>query len=319
MVGGLHLSPPPDNLEGHPFHLANNINGVGITSIVDYQVLPLDSRVQALQEAYIRKVIDNLHDLPNVLWEVANESSGGGRVDKNVARMMGFPDVPEWGDSTEWQYWVIDVVKRYELEIGYEPLSIEMGCKASAWRNGSHQRRDGSFRKTPVQIAKLLGAGRVVGTGRNETSIKQVKEFGADAVVDLKQSDDKLAESFKQEAGDGYDVILDFLWGHPTEILIKTLIPTELRMPKPVRLIQIGEKAGTTISLSADSLRTSGLEIRGGAAGITPEAMGEGTNQVWEWLKANKLQMDIEQVPLKEIEHVWKRTDFQGKRIVIVP
>jgi NADPH2:quinone reductase len=90
-------------------------------------------------------------------------------------------------------------------------------------------------------------------------------------------------------------------------------------MPKPVRLIQIGEKAGTTISLTADSLRTSGLEIRGGAAGITPEAMGEGTNQVWEWLKANKLQMDIEQVPLKEIEHVWKRTDFQGKRIVIVP
>jgi len=122
----LHLSPPPDNVEGHPFHLANNINGVGITSIVDYQVLPLNSRVQALQEAYIRKVIDTLHDLPNILWEVANESSGGGRIDKNVAQMMGFPDVPEWGDSTEWQYWVIDVVKRYELEMGYEKHPIGM-------------------------------------------------------------------------------------------------------------------------------------------------------------------------------------------------
>jgi hypothetical protein len=29
--------------------------------------------------------------------------------------------------------------------------------------------------------------------------------------------------------------------------------------------------------------------------------------------------MDIEQVPLKDIESVWRRTDFQGKRIVIVP
>jgi NADPH2:quinone reductase len=47
--------------------------------------------------------------------------------------------------------------------------------------------------------------------------------------------------------------------------------------------------------------------------------MGEGTNQVWEWLKADKLHMEIEQVPLKEIESVWKRADFEGKRIVILP
>src|SRR5215217_2827978 len=72
---GLHLTPPPDNVEGHPFHAANNVNGVGITSIVDYQVLPLDLRVQELQEAYIRQVVDTVHDLPNVLYEVANESS----------------------------------------------------------------------------------------------------------------------------------------------------------------------------------------------------------------------------------------------------
>jgi NADPH:quinone reductase-like Zn-dependent oxidoreductase len=173
--------------------------------------------------------------------------------------------------------------------------------------------------KLAVQIAKLLGAGRVVGTGRNEKSMKQVREFGADAIIDLKQSDEKLNEAFKREAGNGYDVILDFLWGHPTEILIRTLVPNEIRMSKRVRLIQIGEKAGTTISLSADSLRTSGLEISGGAAGITAEAISEGTNQVWDLLKANKLHMDIEQVPLQDIENTWKRTDFEGKRIVIIP
>src|SRR5205809_3143083 len=44
----LHLSPAPDNVEGHPFRAANNINGIGITSIVDYQFLPLDPHVQAL-------------------------------------------------------------------------------------------------------------------------------------------------------------------------------------------------------------------------------------------------------------------------------
>lgn len=173
--------------------------------------------------------------------------------------------------------------------------------------------------KLAVQIAKLLGAGRVVGTGRNPQSMQKALELGADVVIDLKQSDEKLAEAFKKEAGNGYDVILDFLWGHPTEVLIKTLIPTELGLSKPVRLVQVGEKAGTTISLSADSLRTSGLEILGGAARITMEAIGEGTRQVYDWIKANKLQMEIEQVPLKDIEKVWQRTDFKGKRIVIVP
>ncbi|RPJ27147.1 MAG: hypothetical protein EHM33_09025 [Chloroflexi bacterium] len=122
----LHLSPAPDNVEGHPFHAANNVNGVGIESILDYQVLPLDPRVQAFQEEYIRRVVDTLHDLPNVLWEVANESSGGGTVDKNFAQMMGFSEVPEWGDSTEWQYWVIEVVKRHEQAKRYDTHPIGM-------------------------------------------------------------------------------------------------------------------------------------------------------------------------------------------------
>jgi hypothetical protein len=122
----LHLSPAPDNVEGHPFHAANNINGIGITSIIDYQVLPLDPRVQALQEAYIHKVIDSVHDLPNVLWEVANESSGGGSVDQTFAEMLGLDEPPDMGNSTEWQYWVIDVVKRYEQEKGYDTHPIGM-------------------------------------------------------------------------------------------------------------------------------------------------------------------------------------------------
>jgi hypothetical protein len=122
----LHLSPAPDNVEGHPFHSANNINGIGIRSIVDYQVLPIDPRIQAYQEAYVRNVIDTVHDLPNVLWEVANESSGGGSADKGFATMLGLDDVPDWGDSTEWQYWVINVVKSHEREMGYHPHPIGM-------------------------------------------------------------------------------------------------------------------------------------------------------------------------------------------------
>jgi hypothetical protein len=121
---GIHLSSPPNHVEGHPFHAGNNVNGVSIGSILDYQVLPLDDRVQELQERYVGKVVDTVHGFPNVLWEVANESSGGGRVDLEFARYLGEDEVPEWGDSTEWQYWVIDTVKRHERERGSAPHPI---------------------------------------------------------------------------------------------------------------------------------------------------------------------------------------------------
>ena len=120
----LHLTAVPDNIEGHPFHAANNVNDIGITSIIDYQVLPLDSRVEAFQLAYIRKVIDTVHDLPNVLYEVANESSGQ-TADSVVFEDGSSIDTPV-GDTTEWQYWVINTVKAYERDMGYDAHPIGM-------------------------------------------------------------------------------------------------------------------------------------------------------------------------------------------------
>jgi hypothetical protein len=122
----IHLSPAPDHIEGHPFHANNNVNGIGVDSILDYQVLPLEPAVEELQEAYIHKVVDTVHDLPNVVYEVANESSGGGSVDESFATALGQSGPLEWGDSTEWQYWVIDRVRRYTEERGYEPHLMGM-------------------------------------------------------------------------------------------------------------------------------------------------------------------------------------------------
>jgi hypothetical protein len=120
---GLHLTPPPDNVEGHPFHAKNNVNGIGIESIVDYMVLPIDPKVQELQEAYIGKVLDTVHDLPNVLYEVANEASG---QDADGFEMAGQTIPGRIGDTTKWQYWVIETVKRFERERGYDARPIGM-------------------------------------------------------------------------------------------------------------------------------------------------------------------------------------------------
>jgi len=58
------------------------------------------------------------------LYEVANESSG------QTADSVGLPDgsavETPIGDSTQWQYWVINSVKDYEQQMGYEPHPIGM-------------------------------------------------------------------------------------------------------------------------------------------------------------------------------------------------
>lgn len=66
-----------------------------------------------------------------------------------------------------------------------------------------------------VQIAKLLGAGRVVGTGRSSAGLSSLAGLGADEVIDLKAPDTEVTRAVTEKAGDGFDVVLDFLWDTP--------------------------------------------------------------------------------------------------------
>ncbi|WPU96331.1 zinc-binding alcohol dehydrogenase family protein [Mucilaginibacter sabulilitoris] len=171
-----------------------------------------------------------------------------------------------------------------------------------------------------VQVAKLLGAGKVVGTGRNEDSLKLLSTLGADEVINLQQPDNQLAEAFTAAAGEnGYDVVIDFLWGHPAEVLMNTFIPGEAGFAKRrIRYIQIGEKAGSSVSLTGSALRTSGLELMG-IGKIPNEVLADEISNVWNWMKEGKFYMDIERVPLSAIAEAWQRDDLAGKRLVIIP
>ena len=172
--------------------------------------------------------------------------------------------------------------------------------------------------KIAVQMAKLLGAGKVVGTGRDDASLQTVLKLGADAVIDTRKSDDEVQEAFLREAGKGYDVVLDYLWGHPTELLLQVLTPKQAGFVNHnTRLVQIGEAAGPTITLPAEALRTSGVRLTG-AGDVPGEAVPEATKQIWEWMKEGKLTMKIEQVPLKDVGEAWERKT-EGERIVLVP
>ena len=170
-----------------------------------------------------------------------------------------------------------------------------------------------------VKVARLLGAGRIVATGRDEGALREVQALGADTTINTAVPDDALAQAFTEARGEGYDVVLDFLWGRPTEILLRTLVPAAFTFPKPTRLIQVGESAGPALTLTADSLRTSGVEIYGVSRGLSAATMGEVYGQIVQWAQTGALTFDVEKVPLSDIETAWQRTDLRGKRLVVVP
>jgi NADPH2:quinone reductase len=170
-----------------------------------------------------------------------------------------------------------------------------------------------------VKVARLLGAGRIIATGRDDDQLREVQTLGADTVINTAVPDEALAQAYLDAKGDGYDVVLDYLWGRPTEILLRSLVPQTFAFPKPTRLIQIGESAGAGLVLAAESLRTSGVEIYGAAKGLGPQTMHEVYSQVVTWAQSGELTFDVVKVPLSDIETAWQRTDLRGRRLVVVP
>ena len=175
--------------------------------------------------------------------------------------------------------------------------------------------------KLAVQIAKQLGAGRVVAAGRNLQSLQNLLDLGADALISLDQPDQALAENFTREANNGpFNVILDYVWGRPAEVLINALTGHDLSAePLHIRYVSIGTMAGPTISLPSASLRSSGLEIYGSGFGsVSREAITETLPKIWKLAASEKIRIDTELVPLAEIGKAWQRSDVHGKRIVII-
>ena len=171
-----------------------------------------------------------------------------------------------------------------------------------------------------IQVAKMLGAGNVIATGRSAQSLQLIKSLGADEVINLQQSDEELANAFSHATHQyGCDIVLDFLWGHPASLLINSLIPGEVGFPqKTIRYIQCGEKAGTHINLPASALRTSGLQLMG-VGPLTMQTVFEELNNIWAWIKEDRFYMEIECMPLSRISEAWQQDIPSGTRLVIVP
>jgi NADPH2:quinone reductase len=174
--------------------------------------------------------------------------------------------------------------------------------------------------KLAVKIAKLLGAGRVVAAGRNREALGTLHELGADATIQLDGSEGDLGEAFAREAGrSGFQVIIDYVWGPPVEALLAAIARKEFAViSSETRLVQVGESAGSTISLPAAVLRSTALTILGTAGIPDRNILVDALQRVMTYAATGDLVVDTVRVPLADVESAWQR-EQGGRRVVIVP
>ena len=165
-----------------------------------------------------------------------------------------------------------------------------------------------------IQAARILGAKRVIAAGRNVEAIAAAE---VDAVIALGQPEDAVREAFAAEAAAGIDLVIDYLWGRPTELLLEALAKGfKAEATHKTRLVEVGDSAGKTITLPGATLRSIDLTLLGSGFGAAPlDRILATISTLFGMAAAGTLKVAVEPVPLAEVETAWDRAE-KGRRIV---
>jgi NADPH:quinone reductase-like Zn-dependent oxidoreductase len=170
-----------------------------------------------------------------------------------------------------------------------------------------------------VQVAKYLGASKIIATGRNEQALAEVAVLGADETISLNQPEDNLLRSFRS-ALSSVQVVLDYLWGSSAELILKAAAGHGSLEGQPrIRFVQIGSISGNAITLSAGLLRSSGVELLGSGLGsLSGQQILQALNAMFAAASAVQFAIDVDPVPLAKVEEAWNRKNDE-RRIVFIP
>jgi len=171
----------------------------------------------------------------------------------------------------------------------------------------------GSVGTVAVQAAKLLGAGRVVAVGRDETRLAAAVGLGADAAVELGGDDfrDRLAAACE---GALPTLVIDLLWGEPVEAAAAVAGPG-------ARFVHLGQSAGPTASFASGLVRGKQLQILGYSNFAVPaDVLARGYGEIVSHAAAGRIRLDTNAVPLDRVGEAWERQGgVRDAKLVLVP
>jgi NADPH:quinone reductase-like Zn-dependent oxidoreductase len=173
----------------------------------------------------------------------------------------------------------------------------------------------GTSGRLAVQIAKYLGAKKVIATGRTPSALQSLKALGADETIGLVEDTNVLDHVFKSHFQSGINVVLDYLWGKSAERLLISGSQA-VKEGVPIRFVQVGNASGANINLPAAVLRSAAIELIGSGLGSVPftRIVGVVDELLQATVKAD-FKIQTTTVPLSEVQQAW-RSEALFPRIV---
>jgi NADPH:quinone reductase-like Zn-dependent oxidoreductase len=213
--------------------------------------------------------------------------------------------------------------------VGYEAAAALANPGMSSWAalvERAHLRRGetvlingatGISGRLAIQIAKHLGAAKVIATGRNAARFDELRKLGADDVIPLTLESNALARAFEHAFEERVDVVLDYVWGESAE---KILAASAKANPNvPMRFVNIGSMSAAQIALPAAALRSSQLELMGSGIGsVSLPNLLRSIRGVLEAAPSAGFEVATRSVPLADIAGVWSAAETD-QRVVLRP
>jgi len=174
----------------------------------------------------------------------------------------------------------------------------------------------GNAGQMAVPIARLLGARRVVGAGRDAS---RLASSGADEVISLVGERGSVDARIAEVASES-DVVLDYLWGEPAAQAMMAILTMRRDRARPIDWVQIGSMAGPTMSLPSMALRSTNIRVMGSGQGSVPLAqIVAELPHIADAIATGKIVVDARRVPLRDVERAWTAPVPAGQRVVLVP
>ncbi|WP_433516563.1 quinone oxidoreductase family protein [Nonomuraea sp. CA-143628] len=185
----------------------------------------------------------------------------------------------------------------------------------------------GNAGQMAIQVAKRLGAGRVVGAGRDKDRLALLPGIGADATVALTDTAETdtagpgttEADAALAEAAAEVDLVIDYLWGRPAASAIMALLMGRADRSRELNWIQIGSMAGPTIELPSVALRSANFRLQGNGQGaVSTRAYLEELPSLVDEIDHGGIAVTARAVPLADVESAWRAPEVAGVRTVLV-
>jgi NADPH:quinone reductase-like Zn-dependent oxidoreductase len=171
-----------------------------------------------------------------------------------------------------------------------------------------------------AQNARILGATRVVGAGRDPQGLAAAANAGAATVGLSGDREQDSAALLRALEGSFPDIVLDFLWGAPAESAFAALQRRGLDEDRAdISYVQIGAPAGAHAAVPSELLRSRKLRITGSGAGSASIADIIAEIPRYIGLIADgRVDVPVRTFPLSDVSEAWSAAQRGRPRVVIL-